>query len=443
MKTLALLTVLLSSVGFADDEPTAADVKGAPTAGAESGRTDEIDESDSAGRWFARGLLFVPRVAVTVVMAPVEGSAWAIERYQLLDRAEGLFWNDAHTFGVMPTFQLEAGFGLNIGARVVHRDLFGASEHFDFRTSGGGRYRQRFVAELTSGRRFGDRVQLQLGGEAERRPKDPYYGVGNTDDDMAPETRFRHQMYRATGSFDIAVASAFHVRGAGAVTDHEFDRSDTGAPIDEVYMDLPGYATGVRNTYGELELRWDSRGRANDYEPVSIIADGQLLALFGGRVTALDDSKDFFRYGLDAQRFFRIGAGPRVIAIRSHVEAVTGALQEIPFNELPRLGGKDVLRGYDSDRFRDRIAMVNSLDYSWDLTTTLRASLFTDVGRVQRSFSDLETSDLRVGYGMSIDLHTSRSFLARASIASSIDGGVFFNFGLDPVFDLDGRVERR
>jgi hypothetical protein len=207
-------------------------------------------------------------------------------------------------------------------------------------------------------------------------------------------------------------------------------------------MDLPGYATGVRNMYGELELRWDSRGRANDYEPISIIADGQLLALFGGRVTALDDSKDFWRYGLDAQRFFRIGPGPRVISIRSHMEAVTGALDEVPFDELPRLGGKDVLRGYDSDRFRDRIAIVNSLDYSWDLTATLRASLFADVGRVQRSFDDLGLGHAR--RLRHVDrLHTARTFLARASIASSIDGGVFFNFGLDPVFDLDGRVERR
>lgn len=441
MKRLALVLPLLSTLAFAD-EPTASEVAGAPAAGAESGRTDEVDESDGTGRWVARGLLFVPRVAVTVVMAPVEGGAWAIERYQLVDRAQRLFFNDAGTFGIVPTFQLEAGFGLNIGARVVHRDLFGARERFSLRTSGGGRFNTRVATELSSGKRF-DRVTLHLGGEFERRPKDPYYGVGNVDDDMAPETRFRQRILRATGEFDVRVARAFHVRGAGAVTDRTYERSDTGDPIDEVYMELPGYERGVRNMYAELELRWDSRGRANDYEPLSVISDGQLFAVFAGRVTALDDSQDFWRYGLDAQRFFRIGAGPRVIALRSHAEAVTGDLAELPFNELPRLGGKDVLRGYASDRFRDRIAMVGSIDYSFDLTATMSASLFVDAGRVQRSFEDLETSDLRVGYGLQLDLHTARSFLARASIASSKDGGVFFNLGLDPVFEIDGRVERR
>jgi hypothetical protein len=440
MKRLALLLPLLSTLAYAEDEPTAADVAGAPAAGTESGRTDEIDESDGAGRWVARGLLFVPRVAVTMVMAPVEGGAWAIERYQLLDRAQQLFFNDAGTFGIVPTFQLESGFGLNLGARVVHRDLFGAKERFDLRTSGGGRFNTRVATELSSGKRF-DRVSLHLGGEFEKRPKDPYYGVGN--DEMSPETRFRQRILRGTGTVDVRVASAFRVLAAGAITDRIYDRSDTGDAIDEVYMDLPGYEGGVRNTYGELELRWDSRGRARDYEPISVIATGQLLAVFAGRVTALDDSKDFWRYGVDAQRFFRLGPGPRVLSIRSHTEAVTGDLDELPFNELPRLGGKDVLRGYASDRFRDRIAMVSSVDYSFDLAPTVSATLFVDAGRVQRSFDDLEISDLRVGYGLQLDLHTSRSFLARASIASSKDGGVFFNLGLDPVFELDGRVERR
>jgi len=264
--------------------------------------------------------------------------------------------------------------------------------------------------------------------------------------DAATETRFRHRIMRAHGTVDVRVAKAFHVLGAGSVTDHTYGRSAEGAAIDEVFMTdrLAGFDDGVRNTYGELELRWDSRGRANDYEPISVISSGQLLALFAGRVTPLDaDGKDFWRYGVDAQQFFRVGPGPRVIALRAQTEAVTGNRDDVPFTELPRLGGKDVLRGYPSDRFRDKVAMVSSLDYQFDLMPNLSASLFVDAGRVQSSVSDFETSDLRVGYGMQFDLHTSRSFLARASIASSIDGGVFFNFGLDPVFELDGRVQRR
>lgn len=33
--------------------------------------------------------------------------------------------------------------------------------------------------------------------------------------------------------------------------------------------------------------------------------------------------------------------------------------------------------------------------------------------------------------------------MLRASVASSIDGGLFFNFSFDPAYELDPRVERR
>lgn len=43
-KLAFIASVLASSIAFSDDEPTAADVAGAPEAGAESGRTDEADD---------------------------------------------------------------------------------------------------------------------------------------------------------------------------------------------------------------------------------------------------------------------------------------------------------------------------------------------------------------------------------------------------------------
>jgi hypothetical protein len=446
MIKLALLASLLASrIAFANDEPTAAEVTGAPAAGAESGRVDEIDERDGAGRYIARGLLFIPRAVVTVVFAPIEGIAWSIERFQLVDRARNLFFNDAGTFGIFPTFQHDHGFGFNVGLRVVHRDLLGKDEHLDFRTQGGGEYKQRVTLGFTSGTRFGDRMSLELGGDFEQRPKDVYYGIGNLDDDMSTEGRFRRRVLKAYGAFDVQAVSALHVRGAGFVKDTTFGNSDVGTPIESGYMpsELTRYEDGVRNAYSEVELRWDSRGQGTDYDPPSIISGGKLVTVWAGRVTPLDDSAIYYRYGSDVQSFWRVGEGPRVIALRSHIEAVSGDLGEVPFSELPSLGGKDVLRGYPSDRFRDRIAMVNSIDYQFDLMANMSASLFVDWGRVQSGWDDLESKDMRVGYGVQFDLHTKNSFLARASLASSIDGGLFFNVGLDPVFELDGRVDRR
>ena len=129
--------------------------------------------------------------------------------------------------------------------------------------------------------------------------------------------------------------------------------------------------------------------------------------------------------------------------VRAHGEAISAAPDDAPFFDLPRLGGSTYLRGYPSDRFRDRVAAVASLDYQWDLSRNVSATVFADAGRVYQSLRDVRLEDLRVGYGVGLQLNTEKSFLARVSVASSIDGGVFVDVALDPVFELDRRVDRR
>jgi len=132
-----------------------------------------------------------------------------------------------------------------------------------------------------------------------------------------------------------------------------------------------------------------------------------------------------------------------VLAARAHVEGVTGARGEVPFFELPALGGTKLLRGYPTERFRDRIAAVGSLDYQWDLSQLFSARVFADVGRVYASTHELALSGMRLGYGVGLDVHTQTRFWLRGSIASSIDGGVFLDLSFEPVFAVDHRVERR
>jgi outer membrane translocation and assembly module TamA len=201
--------------------------------------------------------------------------------------------------------------------------------------------------------------------------------------------------------------------------------------------------TGTRNLYGEVELRWDSRRFPVHQDDHATYDRGWLVAAFAGRVHQLEAGQDYWRYGSELQRHWRLGAGPRVLAARLHVEAVTGELADVAFTELPELGGKALLRGYPRDRFRDRIATVTSLEYQWDLNGRLMASVFADVGRVFPAWRDIEPTSLRMGYGMSLQIHSNKRFLASLQLASSIDGGVFIDFAFDPVFDVQPRVEQR
>jgi hypothetical protein len=456
--THVLLAVFIPAVAAAepvgDDAPpspaerTAADVEGQPVPGAESGRADRPD-GESVLRKVGRGALWVPKLAVAVAVAPIRGGVWAYEKYHLDQLARDLFFNDAGTIGLYPIAQLESGYGVNVGARFEHRELFGEGERLKLHAGAGGRFSQIYSAKLRSGDRFGERVALELDAEYERRPKDAFYGIGNGPTDLmsgAPmaEARFRQALVRTALVGDVRIASDLHVRGSGAVADFTFGSSDVGPPIDELYPTdtMLGWG-GVRHAYGELELRWDSRRPASRWESPSVRAAGWLLAGYAGRVTALDGGADYWRFGSDLQRFIRVGEGPRVLAARLYGEAVSGSLAEVPFTQLPRLGGKTLLRGYPLDRFRDRVAALGSLEYSWDLSPLISASTFVDAGRVYSDWRDAELTGLRVGYGVALEGHTRKTFLIRASLASSIDGGVFLDVALDPVFDLDPRVERR
>jgi len=423
------------------DEPSAAEVESAPVPGTESGRTDPADH-DSVLRDIGQGALFVPRVAVEVALSPVRASVWALDRFQLVDRFKRIFFDDSETYGLYPTLVLDQSYGLTVGGRFVHRNLFGEHEHLALRAGTGGEYRAQASAGVRSGERFGERTQLELRGEFERRPADAFYGIGNTEGSMV--AYHREELFRASTRVDMRAISALHVRAAAALTDIAYADSSDGPPIEMIYTtsSLTGWP-GTRNLYGELELRWDSRRVSTPFAGHHVIDAGSLLAVYAGPVHPLDGGVDYWRYGGEAQQFLQLGAGPRALATRLYAEGVTGATQDIAFTQLPELGGKTHLRGYPRDRFRDRFAAVGSLEYLWDLGNYPMASLFIDVGRVFPSPRDIEPTNLRVGYGFSLQLHDVRRFIASVSIASSIDGGVFFNLAFDPVFDIEPRVEDR
>lgn len=82
---------------------------------------------------------------------------------------------------------------------------------------------------------------------------------------------------------------------------------------------------------------------------------------------------------------------------------MSGTRDQVPFTELPMLGGSSFLRGYPFERFRDRAAGFGSVQYQWDVSHILDAYLFADAGRVFPSIANVTLHGLRVGYG--IELH--------------------------------------
>jgi hypothetical protein len=447
------IVVLVLAAESAVAQPTD-DIEDAPPPGAESGRVDTPRDEDSAARVVARTVLLVPRTLFEAVVVPVRAAIVANERYHLAGWAREVFFSDSGALGVYPFIQFESADGFLIGAKLDA--WLGYNERLKIFAGAGLESRRRFQGQFRSSGLI-DGVAIGIHAEYIRTPESRFYGFGNNNEVDTPppmpidpfvdmtafKTYYNSRHARIAALVDIDVVGSVRAVLSGALADRERAVGNDGPPIDQVYMpssliSFDDYRTG----YAELDLRYDTRGPHSAWQPPMITSRGSLLSVYGGRQT-LDPGPAFWRYGMNAQHYQRIGAGPRVVSARFHGEAVSAELDEVPFNELPYLGGPMWLRGYASERFRDRVAAVGTVEYTWDLSRLVFASVFVDAGRVYAGLDDLTLDGLRWGYGLALEGHSDTSLAARISIASSSDGGVYVNLYLDPVSYVEPRVRRK
>ena len=446
----SLVAVALAArAAHADPAPTP-DVAGAPSPGDESGRVDPGAHADrpSTARAVARAVLFVPKALLWLVLTPVRGGLWLYDRYQFDGAFRGTFHTRDDTFGIVPTFIYQTGFGPMLGAELRGIDLFGERERLMVGAAYGGPYQMGAETWMDTGQRLGP-VTLRLGGNFDRFSKLRFYGIGNDDGGPRPpflvdpissafatETRYRYQELRAAFGVDWAVLDDLRFQPSVAVTDLRYGPSESGTPIDAVFdpVGLVGFIGDVTHVYGEVQLRWDRRRIAAPAWETTTYTAGWLVSAFAGRVHQLEPCCDFTHYGVDLQQLVHLGIGPRMVVLRLWGEGVTGSYDEVPFSELPYLGG-DILRGYDFMRFRDRVALQGTAEYVWDVGRFTNAFLFVDAGRVYPSLEDFTFDGMRVGYGGGLSIHTRAGFLIAATLASSIDGGIFVTARLGPLLD--------
>ena len=139
---------------------------------------------------------------------------------------------------------------------------------------------------------------------------------------------------------------------------------------------------------------------------------------------AIGSKASFVRYGIQGRWVWPHLGERLVLAVRGLIERVDGA--DVPFFELSDLGGDETLRGFGENRFLDKGRVlfnaeerikVYHLTYG-DVRTDIELAVFTDVGRVFRNFSDLDSGKIEAVVGGGI------RFLAASQIVAKIDVGV-------------------
>ena len=452
-------------------EPASDDVAAAPLPHQADGVLIPGDGNQHAWLWLPRAVLFVPRLTLEIPFAVSRYGLWAYDHYDVKDRLVELFFNDDETIGLYPSAFFETGFGLNAGARFVWRDIAGKEASFHARAGYGGRQGRVLQASLDSGELFGDRVEVEATIDYEVQPRSRFFGIGNGDlvalpdtpdpddpapgtidplyDDTAIATRFFYEMSKAELTGDLRLDDVLSLRASAGYRHVVFggEMADQLGDLDVAMAydtsTLVGHDTGLDSLCFELEVAHDTRRATRIYLPERMLADGRRLNAWLGYQHGLsDDPSRFARLGAEAQQFIDLWQGTRILALRARFEAVSGALDRIPFIDLPALGGPYVLRGYDRDRFRDRYAGLITAEYGYPIKYLATGFVFVEAGRVWRDFNDLDLAGNRLAFGWGLQFYTPAAYLGRLSLASSVDGGVQLQLSLDPVFGSYKRAER-
>ncbi len=184
-----------------------------------------------------------------------------------------------------------------------------------------------------------------------------------------------------------------------------FDGSITGS--------TKGTATGAG-----LFFRWDTRDNYF-YTTNGLYLRGSWM-FFG---SALSGDFRFSRAALDMRRFIPIG-WRHVIALRGYTQAVEGSA---PFQLLPQVGGRALMRGYPEGRYRDNVMAVLQAEYRLVVWGPIGFVMFGSAGDLQRRYDALGSEKLILAGGPGLRLMINEEGLNfRVDYGVGRDGGAFY-----------------
>jgi outer membrane protein assembly factor BamA len=246
-----------------------------------------------------------------------------------------------------------------------------------------------------------------------------FYGIGShsLEDDR---TNFRLTTLDTLGFATVHAAPWLSITGRSGMLSRVDPRQGRSAlyPSIETRFDnssAPGLTQQPNYLHADVAMDADTRNvpgypsRGGRYRLSMAAFHDQDLAQFS-----------FRRIDVEAAQYLPIGGS--VLSLRGWFGvSQTGAGQDVPFYMLPTLGGSKTLRGYSTDRFRDRDVLMVNAEYRVPLLRRLDAAAFYDAGAVAPQAGEL-TRNIVGDYGIGLRLHSATHVLARLDVARGSEG---------------------
>ncbi|MCG9656802.1 hypothetical protein [Vibrio mediterranei] len=195
----------------------------------------------------------------------------------------------------------------------------------------------------------------------------------------------------------------------------EFDNQSADYLADEL-TDNTSYGVFVSNVY-------DTR------DNVTNASKGTLLQADIGYYHDATNSADFGKYSLKASQYHSLAPVPGLLAWQVQANLTSG---DVPWNQLPDLGGADAMRGYILGRYRDNQMMMGQVEYRLPVYWRVGVVFWGAAGTVADDVSGLWDNTL-ASAGTGLRLKIKDKVNVRADIGYGEHGGTFY-FHVNEVF---------
>gem|GEM_PF-5619282 len=412
MRTLALALGLV--VGSLLAPATWAQSGSSPPADTATTQESTATQHDpyTTSRSVAYHVLATPAYVIHAATRPLGWAARYVEQ-----EFPNLFKPRRPPQGVVPLIDLGGPAGFLAGLALYDNSLFGSRHSARIEGLYGGPDTFESEASYTIPAPLGTGTRFRLVANFFSDPESEFYLEGNESTRNADESQFSRDQLDITAGFRAGLPNQPY-RGA---VDMLYEHVDT-APDADLLADAspPGLGT--------LDLLTSRLTLAADF------TDGPFRASRGTEVILQLDythdlTSDRFRYGryvAEVRQYLPVGFFPdsRRLALRGRVEQTEPLFggADVPFYQLPSLGGQSTLRGFESRRFQNDGSLVLNAEYRYPIWSNVDAAIFVDAGQVFDQLSDVRTDRFHWSYGGGIHVLNRKGLSARLEVAGSTEG---------------------
>lgn len=236
-----------------------------------------------------------------------------------------------------------------------------------------------------------------------------YYGLGNATPGTN-YTTFNNQHNRVRLFFSRAYRKNISLATGLILGSNAFSEINQGTnPITRDTRD------NCRQYYaGSIGLTIDNRNNKSDPRSGDLV-----LADFAFGINAAGSPAKYSKLVVDLRRYDTPIDKDQVLASRVMLAQMAGDV--IPLYEYVSLGGRDTLRGYSINRFRDKSTAMVNLEYRFPIFWVFSGAVFYEAGKVAPIFTELGLNSWASDFGAGLRVNFG-NVIVRGDIGRGTEG---------------------